>query len=556
MNRFIFRRAILLLTVLSLNTRADVSDWFVELDSTNGFYASAGVPERAVESLKKAQKENVELKSFAFTPNGEWVVLDDKGFTASSEEMTGYPQFKANTKCVAYAPAGPWIILYRGKGFWGPGSPAWLKVQELNKSGHEVRSITFGPGDGFVALYDKTGISYGSVPADLTNVLDRAVSNNVEIQCVAFSGQDWICLSHDDWWANNTNLPAAKIIDQNFKLGLHPKWIAFVPNLGPFNPRKFGSIIRETMAGKLAGGYECEVVDRGKVVVALADGWARAPWEPQDPSVKMTVNKPIEIASVSKTITAVAMLKLWEECAGTSRQFSLDEPFWPHISAICPDVNEDVKKITVRQVLAHRGGFTNDFGNNPAALKRLLALPLPHPPGTVSHYLNVDYYIIHLLIAKIGQMDYSVYVKAHVLAPMGITDMETHSEDRQRMCFYSKPGRQDSGDEHHDNSAWAGPGGWYASAADMGKFLEGIRQNKVLHPETSAMMLREKLGWDSGSPWTKGGLANGSNDRHIHTAIAYFTDGVGAVILVNCEHPEPPNAQWLLVQAWKDAHGK
>lgn len=533
----------------------DLSDWFVVLDdSTNGFYASPGVPQAAIAALDRTQQRDAEIKSFSFTPAGDWVLLDNNGFETSDEDVPAYQHLNRNTKYVTFSPSGPWIILYRGNGFWGPGSAAWLKVQELLESGHEVRSVSFGSGNGFVVLYNETGVSYGGIPPDLAKVLDHAASNNIAIQCVAFSGQDWICLAHDGWWTSNTNLPASKIIDQEFKVGWHPKWVALVPTLGPFNAAKFGAIIRQTMSGKLVGGYECEAIDHGKVVVTLAEGWARAPWEKVDPAVKMTINKPMELASVSKTITSVAILKLCEECAGTSRQFSLDEPFWPHISNICPNVNEGVKRITIRQVLMHRSGFIkNSYGRDLRGLRQLLLLPLAHQPGTSYLYQNINYSIIRFLIEQISQMDYTDYVKTHVLDPMGITDMETHSEYQQRTCYYGHLGAQVSGEAGFRNlSSTAGSYGWYGSAAELGKFLEGIRQCTVISPATTAMMLKENLGWDSGNPWIKGGLDSWSHG-HVHSVIAYFPDGVEAVVLFNCDRPEPANP--FLVQAWEDAHG-
>jgi len=453
---------------------------------------------------------------------------------------------------VAFAPLGPCLVIGDDNGFWGPGSTLFSKVNELRKSGCQFQSVTWGSNnDSWVILYDQTSISYNDIPDDLAKILNNAVSKNIQIQCVAFTGKDWICLARDDWWASNTNLLAAKYIKQEFKLGHHPKWIAFVPTPGHINPHQFGTLLREAMADKFAGGYECVVIDHGKVVVALADGWARAPWEKVAPAIKMTVNMPMALASVSKTISAVGILKLWEECAGTSRQFSLDEPFWPHLKELYPDVNEDVKKITIRQLLMHRGGFTSDFGDSPAAIKKLLALSLPHPPGTFSKYLNANYGIINLLIQQMSGMDCPAYVKSHVLAPMGITDMDTVYHGLPAMCVYAKPGDQESGEGywHINNKASHGINEWFGSAMAMGRFLEGIRQCRVLSPATTAMMFNQNLGWgDSGYPKTKGGLGVVAHGRTIKTTITYFQDGVEAVLLVNCD-------AWFdgFIQALKDA---
>lgn len=559
---------IIILIGFSFNSRADVSGWFVVLDATNGFYASPGVPEPAIAALKQAQLKNYEIKSFAFTSGGEWIVLNDKSFEISDTGLDMYKNLQEtyqhtdlgkNINCVAITVSGSYINCYR-HGLWGSGGnpgDAWNKYKNLGGSGHLLHALAYGPHESWVLLYDEASISYRGIPEDLAKVLDSAVSNNVPIQCVAFSGTNWICLAQNDWWTSDTNLPAAKVVEQEFKLGQHPKWVAFVPNLGPFNAHKFEAIVRQAeQAGHLAGGYACEVIDHGKVVVALAEGWARALWEPNEPAVKWTVDKPIEIASVSKTITATALLKLWEECAGTSRQFSLDDPFWPYLKNICPEASDDVKNITIRQVLKHRSGFvSNPFNGRDRrdlnGVKELLTLPLAHPPGTFYEYQNINYSIIRFLIEQISQEDYTDYVKTHVLAPMGILDMETHSEVSQRMCIYPKSGSRKSGDMGYcDFSSTAGSWGWYASASDLGKFLEGLRQYKVLNLATTKIMLNENLGWDNGNPWGKGGLDNGPNGASLRTGINYFPDGVEAVILVSCV-PSSPTAS--LVQAWKDA---
>ena len=547
-----------ILICLGLTSFGAESDWFVVLDATNGFYASPGVPEPAIAALKQAQSDNAEIKSFAFTTTGDWLVTGLNNFWSSDEGLPVCQKLKnhaKNHKCVGFTSVGGWYFLWGWNGYLSSGSfpdAASKIIGEVLSSGRELQGVFCGTGDGWIIVHDKNTINYGGLPDDLAKVLDQAITKNTPIQCVAFSGTNWICLAKDEWWASDTNLPAAKVIEQDYKLGQHPKWVSFVPTLGPFNPRKFGTVIRQAMAGKLAGGYECEVIDHGKIVVALAEGWARAPWEKVDPAEKMTINSQIELASVSKPITSVALLKLWEECAGTSRQFSLDDPFWPHISEMCPDVNEDVKKITIRQVLMHRSGFTNELGHDPKDLRKLLSLPLAHAPGTHSRYQGINYYIIHLLIEQISQMDCTTYVKTHVLAPMGITDMDSSYHYNPKMCFYGKPGSQDQGDGYQgDNSSFVGPGGWYGSAADMGKFLEGIRQNRVLTPATTKMMLKQNLGWDFDNPWYKGGMVPGSNGREIHTDIYYFYDNVDAVILLNCV--EPTNCGALPIKAWKEA---
>jgi CubicO group peptidase (beta-lactamase class C family) len=320
---------------------------------------------------------------------------------------------------------------------------------------------------------------------------------------------------------------------------------------------KWSAIVHRACDGKLAGGYAFEVLHAGKIVASGAEGWARTPWQPEHPSVKWTLEKPIGVASVSKTVTAVAMLRLLEEQGGS---FSLDDPFWPHIKEICPQAHADVKQVTIRELLRHRSGFKpiNDC-TDVKALEKLLAMPLAHKPGTHEEYQNNNYYILHLLIEQIGHAQYTPYVKQHVLKPMGITGMETHFQTGEPTCGYLKVGGRRPGYPFDwQCGLWAGAAGWYASAADLGRFLTGIRDHKVLNERTTEMMFKQNIGWDGSDPgWTKNGgwswdegSGAGSRAGEFNSAIAHFPDDVDAVLLVNCTSPDVVQ---LLVTAWRES---
>ena len=240
-----------------------------------------------------------------------------------------------------FAPAGGWTVLWNQNGNWTEGSipdEAFKKMQEVVKGGGTLRSIAFGPNGAWVVLFDKTGIWCGNIPDDLGKVFDNAIKKGLTVRCVCFTTTGtWICLTNNGWWTSDSESSGVEddrgadtaSISRSTGSPSRRRSVRTISTNGP-------AIIHQQCDGKLPGGYAFEVLHKGKVVAKGAEGWARAPWEPDHPSVKWTLDKPMGVASVSKTITAVALLKLWEE---TDQKFSLDEAFWPHIKAICPEAS-------------------------------------------------------------------------------------------------------------------------------------------------------------------------------------------------------------------------
>jgi CubicO group peptidase (beta-lactamase class C family) len=261
------------------------------------------------------------------------------------------------------------------------------------------------------------------------------------------------------------------------------------------------------------------------------------------------------VASVSKTITAVALLRLWQE---HGQKFSLDGAFWPHLKEICPRAHADVKKVTIRQLLQHKSGFKMvDDCKNVQELEKLLEQPLAHKPGTHEEYQNNNYYIARFVLEQIGKAPYTAYIKEHVLAPMGITRMETHFDAHQPTCGYGKLGSTRPGFPFDwDCAQTAGPAGWYASINDMSRFLIGLHEHKVLSAATTKTMYKDLLGWDTcdigwekngGWLWDEGD-SPGSRGGALRSSIYHFADDVDAVMFINCEAGRPPED--ILRRAW------
>ena len=516
---------------IGLATVALAAGDFVILGEGNAFWTN-NLDAPVSKELVKLQKDHT-FHSVAFTPTGDWVaLLEGNGYYTSNvqlpacKKLTELQEGKNTFKCAAFAPGGGWTILWNQNGNWTQGAipdDAFKKMQEVVKGGGTLRSVAFGPRGAWVVLFGKTGIWCGNIPDERGKVLDNAIKKGLTVRCVCFTTSG--------------------------------TWI------GPHDFNKWAAVIHQQCDGKFPGGYAFVVLHHGKVVAKAAGGWARTPWETDHPSVKWTFDKPMGVASVSKTITAVSLLKLWEE---TGRKFSLDGAFWPHIKAICPEAAAEVKKVTIRQLLRHKSGFKKSGDiTNPKDLEKLLTQPLAFTPGTHYAYDNNNFYIARLVLEQIGKVSYTAYVKGHVLKPMGITRMETHFQAQQPTCGYGKLGSTRPGFPFDWNcDATAGAAGWYASITDLGRFLLGLRDHTVLSAATTDMMYRDLLGWDTSDPgWEKNGgwfwdegARPGSRGGAFRSSIFHFPDDVDAAMLINSDTADPPEN--ILRKAWTESMQK
>jgi len=150
------------------------------------------------------------------------------------------------------------------------------------------------------------------------------------------------------------------------------------------------------------------------------------------------------LASLSKTITAVAVLQLVQE-----RRLKLDDKVLPLLGEIGPRsdriADSRVHDITVRHLLQHSGGFDRDRSGDvvflpgaahaarrqggslppdcPTVLRDTLERKLDFAPGEMFAYSNVGYCILGRVVERVTGTPYETHVREHVLAPAGATRM-------------------------------------------------------------------------------------------------------------------------------------
>lgn len=239
---------------------------------------------------------------------------------------------------------------------------------------------------------------------------------------------------------------------------------------------------RDEFAGSL-------IVERGDEIL-LARSWGLA-----DPAARtpMTLDTPMFLASAGKMFTGIAVLQLVE--AG---KIELDAPLGRYLSDY---PNPEMAKVTIRQLLTHRGG-TGDIGilgredganrarvRTIADIVRLNGSRAPDfPPGTKADYSNYGFILLGAVIEKVTGRRYHDYVVRHVFKPAGMKNSGFPDRDHLRgvaVGYTTFFGAEPTRVANLDVLPWRGTsaGGGVASPNDIRRFFDALLGGKLLSPE-------------------------------------------------------------------------
>ena len=134
---------------------------------------------------------------------------------------------------------------------------------------------------------------------------------------------------------------------------------------------------------------------------------------------------PFHLASISKTFTGMAVLKLWEE-----GKLSLDDSLQKYFPQL------PYYGITIKMLLSHRSGLPNylyfmdsiwDKHKEMTNEDVLNAMVQHHPaihsaPDKHFEYCNTNFMLLALIVEKITGQVFPDYMKQNVFAPLGMND--------------------------------------------------------------------------------------------------------------------------------------
>ena len=261
----------------------------------------------------------------------------------------------------------------------------------------------------------------------------------------------------------------------------------------------FSRQLRVDVAADDVGGIVAGVMVDGDLVWAQAFGWAD-----RDTRTPMSTASISRTGSISKSVTAVLMMRLLDEGV-----IGLDEPVERYLPAFASikDRRVDAQPVTFRHLASHTAGLIRepqwpDAVVGPIELwdKRIVeSLPLTAydtVPGARYQYSNIGFGTLGLALAKAAGRPFMEMVRTEVLEPLGMTGSEfvvagAKLEARLAAGYViGQDGSIDGGQparEHAGRGYKVPNGGVYSTVADLGRFMgamSGVPGLRILSEES------------------------------------------------------------------------
>jgi CubicO group peptidase (beta-lactamase class C family) len=194
----------------------------------------------------------------------------------------------------------------------------------------------------------------------------------------------------------------------------------------------------------------------------------------------VTADSVFEIASVTKPVTAWAMLRLAEE-----GRIDLDAPIEAYLGGwTLPPSEFDHSKVTARAILAHGAGLGaggDSGGPQEASVPTLVEaangagmeygpIRVTHQPGEAYHYSSKGFVLLEMAVENITGEPFARYATREVLDPLGMNDSSfgwTPGLEARAAWGHDWYGRR----LPHYSHATKAQGGIVATATDIAKFL-------------------------------------------------------------------------------------
>ncbi len=285
---------------------------------------------------------------------------------------------------------------------------------------------------------------------------------------------------------------------------------AVTPQTAGFSDEKLENLHRNLRQNIDAGKYS------GYILLLARDGkaldWRAYGWQDVAAQVPMQKDSIVRIFSMSKVVTAVAVLMLLED-----GRLKLSDPVEKYLPALkdrkvftggtadAPILAPANRPVTIHDLLTHTSGYYYaetwstdspdlielfkrakpfEAANLDEFVTRVAQLPLQQQPGTQFHYA-IGFDLLGAIVQKISGQSFDVFLQQRIFGPLGMRDTGfwVPEEKRNRLALVYRRGANGKlapADERNQNNVGpghgmlSGGGGLYSTAADYARFAQTL----------------------------------------------------------------------------------
>jgi len=235
--------------------------------------------------------------------------------------------------------------------------------------------------------------------------------------------------------------------------------------------KKLDDLITKHLEDNLIPGLAYCVVEDGQMIWSGAAGWAN-----MEINIPMSIDGIMNIASISKTFTATAVMQLWEK-----GKIKLDEDINVYLPSPIRNPRHPEIPITIFQLLTHTSSIKDgdnydasySDGDPVISLKDWIQNYLipggnfydagsnfhPWAPGGERAYSNVGFGLLGYIVEQVSGIPFNTYCKSHILDPLGmhssgwfLHEIDSSAHIRP-YSFQTRTGSNEEGDSLSDNRA-------------------------------------------------------------------------------------------------------
>ncbi len=269
-------------------------------------------------------------------------------------------------------------------------------------------------------------------------------------------------------------------------------------------------------------------------------------------------------ASISKSLTSVAAMQLYEE-----KRLDLHKD----VRSYVPEFPDKNTLVTTRDLLCHQGGIVhytngkvikterqydtpNPFESVILALDTFKDSPLVNQPGEKFSYTTHGYILLSAVIERAGGESFASQVEKRITRPLGMTTLQPDYQWKKihhRAVGYRKLLGKVIRSSNTDVSWKLGGGGFISNIDDLAAFARGLINGRLVRPGTEKLMWTPRKLKNS-RPTTYGFGFNisgkgkdlqvahsGAQEKTRTRMVIFPAKKLGVVVMSNSEHCNSKN---------------